>query len=89
MSIKNVTLHPMQKVLLGNCLQILPNLAETFDVTFLDPPFNQQKDYNFCDDDLPENDYWQMISDVAKKIFEKTSEGGAIYFMQREKILLK
>ena len=85
MSIKNVTLHPMQKVLLGNCLQILPNLAETFDVTFLDPPFNQQKDYNFCDDDLPENDYWQMISDVAKKIFEKTSEGGAIYFMQREK----
>jgi site-specific DNA-methyltransferase (adenine-specific) len=85
MSIKQVTSHPTQRVLHGNCLQILSDLTDEIGVTFLDPPFNQHKDYSSCDDDLPENDYWQMISEVCRKVFEKTSEGGAIYFMQREK----
>ncbi len=85
MSIKKVTQHPTHKVLLGNCLQILPNLADRFDVTFLDPPFNQQKDYASHNDDLPENEYWEMMRQVCSQIFEKTSDGGAIYFMQREK----
>ncbi len=85
MSIKKVTQHPTHKVLLGNCLQILLNLENNVDLTFLDPPFNQQKDYASHNDDLPEKEYWEMMRKVCSQIFEKTSDGGAIYFMQREK----
>jgi site-specific DNA-methyltransferase (adenine-specific) len=85
MSIKKVIEYPTQKVLLGNCLQILPNLTDNVDLTFLDPPFNQQKEYASHNDDLPENEYWEMMHEVCSQIFEKTSDGGAIYFMQREK----
>jgi site-specific DNA-methyltransferase (adenine-specific) len=73
------------QIIKGNCLQEMSLLQTKVDLTFLDPPFNQQKDYVSCDDDLPENDYWQMILEVSRKVFEKTSEGGAIYFMHREK----
>lgn len=55
------------------------------DLTFLDPPFNQNKKYSFHKDDLPEKDYWDMMKQVCEHILESTSEGGAIYFMQREK----
>ncbi|HEY0462396.1 MAG TPA: site-specific DNA-methyltransferase [Pyrinomonadaceae bacterium] len=85
MSIKKVTQHPSHKVVPRNCLQILPSLADAIDVTFLDPPFNQQKEYVSHNDDLPENEYWEMMRQVCSQIFEKTSAGGAIYFMQREK----
>ncbi len=75
----------MQKVLQGNALKILPTLGSEIDLTFLDPPFNQQKDYASHNDDLPENEYWEMMREVCAKVFKKTSNGGAIYFMQREK----
>lgn len=95
MSIEKITQYPAhnetlthrhsQKVILGDCKKILSKLAAGVDVTFLDPPFNQQKDYALHDDNLPENDYWEMMSEVCRKIFNLTTEGGAIYFMQREK----
>jgi DNA modification methylase len=68
-----------------DCLKILPTLQSKIDLTFLDPPFNQQKDYASHNDDLPENEYWEMMCEVCAKVFEKTLNGGAIYFMQREK----
>jgi len=34
---------------------------------------------------LPEADYWQMMRDVCARVWNLTTEGGAIYFMQREK----
>ena len=55
------------------------------DLTFLDPPFNQAKEYASHDDDLPEAEYWQWMQNVCRSVFQRTSEGGAIYFMQREK----
>ncbi|MBX7169922.1 MAG: site-specific DNA-methyltransferase [Pyrinomonadaceae bacterium] len=85
MSIKKVTSHPRHEVLFGNCLEILPSLAEGVDLTFLDPPFNQKKDYSSYDDNLPESEYWALISEVCQKVFEKTNDGGAIYLMHREK----
>jgi DNA modification methylase len=85
MKIEEVTTPLSQKILLGNCLQILPDLAENIDLTFLDPPFNQQKDYASHNDNLPENQYWEMIREVCRKVWEKTSRGGAIYLMHREK----
>jgi len=75
------------KIFSGNCLELLKNKRSfgTIDLTFLDPPFNQNKDYAHHDDNLSPEEYWGMMKDVCQKIFDVTSDGGAIYFMQREK----
>lgn len=73
------------KIFEGSCLNYLSELNEKIDLTFLDPPFYQNKDYKFHDDNLSDEDYWKMMFDVCKIIYEKTSQGGSIYFMQREK----
>ena len=73
-------------VLLGDNLKKLKTIERgTVDLTFLDPPFNQQKEYACFDDNLPEKEYWEMMQNVCKQIFDLTVEGGCIYFMQREK----
>ena len=55
------------------------------DLTFLDPPFNQAKDYASHNDDMPEAEYWDWMRQVCSAVHAQTSDGGAIYFMQREK----
>ncbi len=75
-------------VLRGDCASLLDRQNATFedvDLTFLDPPFNQDKGYNEWDDNLPEAQYWKWMDDVCTKIYDRTASGGAIYFMQREK----
>ena len=71
----------------GSCSDALhvDNFAEKIDLSFLDPPFNQDKAYNAWDDNLPPNEYWDWMSDICAKVYALTSEGGSIYFMQREK----
>ena len=73
------------RVINDNCVKALHSLKTEIDLTFLDPPFNQQKEYASCADDLPENEYWEMMREVCSQVFQSTSKGGAIYFMQREK----
>jgi len=75
------------KILIGDCFEQLSSKSfkGTVDLTFLDPPFNQNKDYAHHDDNLSPEQYWGMMKDVCGKIFNVTSNGGAIYFMQREK----
>jgi site-specific DNA-methyltransferase (adenine-specific) len=73
------------KILQGNSSELLKNIKQRVDLTFLDPPFNQQKDYAEHDDDMPEEEYWAMMKDVCQSVYDLTSEGGAVYFMQREK----
>jgi site-specific DNA-methyltransferase (adenine-specific) len=85
MNALNGNAQSSHQVTSGDCLKILPELKTKIDLTFLDPPFNQGKSYAAHDDDLPESEYWEMIGEVCRKIFEKTTDGGAIYFMQREK----
>ncbi|MDT7877254.1 MAG: site-specific DNA-methyltransferase, partial [Candidatus Caldarchaeales archaeon] len=82
----------MTKVLCGDCLKLLEKSVLTqygveaeFALTFLDPPFNQGKDYAFFDDELPPEQYWQWLEEVCAKVYALTAEGGAIYFMHREK----
>lgn len=72
----------------GDCLEQLDRLKQqdkSVDLTFLDPPFNQGKDYQYFQDDLPEEKYWDWMTQVCQKVYESTTTGGAIYFMQREK----
>ncbi len=85
MSLLNGNSETNQQVFNDDCLKILSSLETDTDLTFLDPPFNQQKDYASCRDDLPEKDYWEMMRGVCSQVFRLTSGGGAIYFMQREK----
>lgn len=77
----------MDHILTGSCLDYLKNRKKLgkVDLTFLDPPFNQNKDYKFHNDNLNSTEYWQMMVDVCAGIYNVTSPGGAVYFMQREK----
>ncbi|MFX1452267.1 MAG: DNA methyltransferase [Promethearchaeota archaeon] len=80
----------LHKVIQGDCEVELDLLMETdyfkgIHLTFLDPPFNQGKDYNHHLDNMPEDEYWHWMERVIKKIYNLTVDGGAIYFMQREK----
>ncbi len=68
-----------------DCLKTLSSLKSEIDLTFLDPPFNQQKEYAACDDNLPESHYWEWMQKVCSEVFRITTDGGAVYFMQREK----
>ncbi|MEA1907548.1 MAG: site-specific DNA-methyltransferase [Euryarchaeota archaeon] len=74
------------EIITGDCEQFLKgDISERFDLTFLDPPFNQNKAYSMHNDDMLESEYWGWMNMVCNLIFKHTSEGGAIYFMQREK----
>ncbi|MCS7190649.1 MAG: site-specific DNA-methyltransferase, partial [Fimbriimonadales bacterium] len=75
-------------VLEGDCLtqmQMLQAQGYQFALTFLDPPFNQGKEYAHFEDDLPEEEYWGWMTEVCQAVHRLTLAGGAIYFMQREK----
>ena len=72
----------------GDCLSYLKAIGldeNGFDLTFLDPPFNQGKDYRAHDDSMSASEYWDWIREVCGLVFDLTSVGGALYFMQREK----
>lgn len=82
----------MYKILEGDCTEKLNKdylekikFFDSVDLTFLDPPFNQDKEYSEHDDNLPENEYWSWMKNVVTKIYSVSAEGAAIYFMQREK----
>ncbi len=72
-------------ILNGNCEDYLKDSSELFDLTFLDPPFNQGKEYRNHNDSMTSSEYWNMMKRVCSKIYDHTTRGGAIYFMQREK----
>lgn len=75
------------KIINTNSIELLSRnlIEERVDLTFLDPPFNQNKDYNYFNDDLPDEEYWRLMFETCSGIYNITSDGGAIYFMQREK----
>lgn len=56
-----------------------------FDLSFLDPPFNQSKDYRSHNDNMPPEEYWAWMTEVCSLVHKCSSDGAAIYFMQREK----
>jgi len=73
------------KIIKSDCEQFLKRkLSDKFDLTFVDPPFNQNKYYASHADNMSPSDYWDWMKRVCALIFEHTSLGGAIYFMQRE-----
>ncbi len=75
------------QIINSNCLNVLQSksINHKIDLTFLDPPFNQQKEYAYHYDGMDKEKYWEMMTDVCKYIYDITNEGGSMYFMQREK----
>ncbi len=78
------------RVIQGRCEEELDKLINSppkrgIQLSFLDPPFNQNKDYKLHNDNMEVDDYWSWMKNVCDKIFSLTIDGGAIYFMQREK----
>jgi len=73
------------QLLCGNSVEVLPKVTKKIDLTFMDPPFNQQKEYSFHNDNMPEKQYWDMMKEVCHYIYNLTNDGGTLYFMQREK----
>lgn len=74
------------EIIQDNCERLLKEAKiEKFDLSFLDPPFNQNKEYRNHNDNMHHSDYWDWMKRVCKLILKNTSGGGAIYFMQREK----
>ena len=74
------------KVLEGDCIKYLDEGAiSEVSVTFFDPPYRQGKEYRFFDDSQPEEEYWSWTREILQKTYEATLDGGAIYFMHREK----
>lgn len=56
-----------------------------FDLTFLDPPFNQAKEYRSHNDNMEPEKYWEWMTNICKLTYQNSTVGAAIYFMQREK----
>jgi site-specific DNA-methyltransferase (adenine-specific) len=68
-----------------DCLNAFKSIQSKVDLTFLDPPFNQQKEYAFHNDNMDDAMYWEMMRQVCQSTYDITNPGGAVYFMQREK----
>jgi len=74
------------KILEGDCLKYLcDGSVGNVHLTFFDPPYRQGKDYRFFDDNQPVGKYWSWLHEILQKVNDVTVDGGAIYFMQREK----
>jgi DNA modification methylase len=70
----------------GDCLKYLDDGSiDNIALTFLDPPYRQGKNYRLFDDNQPAWKYWGWMKEILHKVYDITSSGGAIYFMQREK----
>lgn len=77
--------HMVAKIIQGDCLEWLGQAEDTVHLTFVDPPFNQGKEYRYFDDSQPEEQYWSWLKEILSQVYRITAEGGAVYFMQREK----
>lgn len=82
----------MARVMQGDCAELLDarfvfrgGFEDEIALTFLDPPFNQGKEYGFAQDDLPDSVYWPRMKETCARVRALTHKGGAIYFMHREK----
>ncbi len=79
---------PNTSIHLDDCTRFLSEPSgdvPRFDLTFLDPPFNQGKDYRRHDDSMTDSDYWDWMREVCRLTLLNSSPGAAMYFMQREK----
>lgn len=63
-----------------DCKEGLKQLpSKSIDSAFIDPPYNFVKDFGVYKDNLPENEYKEMIEDVLNELRRITKKGFAVY----------
>ncbi|XHH08866.1 MAG: DNA-methyltransferase [Candidatus Bathyarchaeia archaeon] len=73
-------------VLQGDCIKYLnEGKIGNLHLTFFDPPYLQGKEYRYFDDSQSETQYWNWVKEIIESVYRATVDGGAIYFMHREK----
>lgn len=73
-------------VINDDCLKYLQKPREAdIALSFLDPPFNQGKEYRFFNDKQEDGVYWEWMEAILSALRRRTLAGGALYFMHREK----
>jgi DNA modification methylase len=66
---------------LGDCLDILPTLADkSVDLVFYDPPYNIKKDYDGYKDNLSPEDYEKWMREIAYHA-ERVSRRGVVAYV--------
>ena len=80
------------RVLVGDCTELISKqslakakLTDSVGLTFLDPPFNQGKEYGLHNDSQPADDYWNWMKRICDRAISVSADGGSLFFMQREK----
>ncbi len=70
----------MNKVYLGDCIEIMKNLPEkTVDLIFADPPFNIGIKYDIHNDNMSYDDYYHWSESWIKECFRLLKDNGSIY----------
>lgn len=46
---------------LGDCREILPEITESINLLWTDPPYNVGKDYGVWNDAMPDNEYLDKL----------------------------
>jgi site-specific DNA-methyltransferase (adenine-specific) len=80
------SVYPSTTVLEGDCIKYFnEGKIGKVHLTFFDPPYLQGKEYRYFDDNQSETQYWNWVKAIVEGVYQITAEGGAIYFMHREK----
>jgi len=70
----------LNKIYQKDCLEGLKQLTDkSIDLAFIDPPYNVGKDYGVYKDNLPDNEYMELIKNVINEFKRVTKKGFGIY----------
>jgi len=57
---------PLNEIIHGDCLEVMREMgSESVDLVFADPPYNSNLNYIGYSDNLPEEEYWIWLENVA------------------------
>jgi len=65
---------PACSLILGDCRDVLRGTGP-WDMVLTSPPYNAKKPYDGYLDDVPEDEYWSMIRDVAALTWDECRAG--------------
>lgn len=68
------------KILIGDCLDIIKNIPDnSVDMSFADPPFNLKKKYNHYEDSKEKEEYLEWCNQWIKEMVRITKNSGSIF----------
>jgi len=75
------TIELIDKIVLGDCLELFPNIPDNFVQTIhTSPPYNIERGYEGYDDNFSQNDYLYFIEKVLLECKRTLVPGGALFW---------